>query len=129
VRSVVLRNRETFEGWLDAYDQAWEAGDPKAAAELFAEDAAYHETPFDEPMRGRAEIVEYWAGVPRHQDGVRFSYEILAASESEGVAHWSADFMRLPARVPVRLDGILLARLDAHGRCTEFREWWHRQEE
>ena len=129
MRSVVLRDTETFEGWLDAYGRAWETGDPEAAAELFSDDAAYHETPFDEPMRGREEIIEYWSGVPRYQGDIRFSYEILAASEGEGVAHWSADFLRLPARTPVRLDGILLAKLDADGRCTEFREWWHRQEE
>ena len=118
---------EIFGGWLDAYGRAWETGDPEAAAELFTEDAAYHETPFDEPMEGRAEISEYWSGVPRFQEDIRFSYEVLAASE--GIAHWSADFLRLPARTPVRLDGILLAKLDAGGRCTEFREWWHRLEE
>jgi SnoaL-like domain len=120
-------DRETFEAWLDAYGRAWETGDREAAAELFTEDAAYHETPFDEPMRGRAEISEYWSDVPRLQENVRFSYEILAASE--GVAHWRADFLRLPSRTPVRLDGIMLARLDAEGRCAEFREWWHRREE
>ena len=118
---------ETFGSWLDAYGRAWETGDPEAAAELFTDDAAYHETPFDEPMRGRAEISEYWSDVPRFQEDIRFSYEVLAASE--GIAHWSADFLRLPARTPVRLDGILLAKLDAGGRCTEFREWWHRLEE
>jgi hypothetical protein len=122
-------DRETFEGWLDVYGRAWETRDQAAAAELFTQDAAYHETPFDKPMRGREEISNYWSDVPRFQDEIRFSYEILAASEKEGVAHWNADFLRLPARTPVRLDGILLAKLDADGRCTEFREWWHRQEE
>ncbi len=121
--------RETFEGWLDAYGRAWETRDPAAAAELFTEDAVYHETPFDEPMRGRAEISDYWSDVTRSQDDVRFSYEILATSEEEGIAHWNADFVRLPARTPIRLDGVLLAKLNVAGRCTEFREWWHRQEE
>ena len=27
------------------------------------------------------------------------------------------------------LDGVFLARLGVDGRCTEFREWWHKQEE
>ncbi len=120
---------EAFGSWLDAYGRAWETGDPVAAAELFTEDAAYHETPFDEPMRGRADIVEYWSDVPRSQDDIRFSYEILAVSERGGVAHWNADFLKLPARTSVRLDGTLLGKLDADSRCTEFREWWHRREE
>ena len=122
-------SREIFKGWLDAYGRAWETGDPEAATELFAEDAVYHETPFDEPMRGRAEILDYWSDVPRYQDDIRFSYEVLAVSEGEGIARWSARFVRLPARTPIRLDGVLLAKLDVAGRCTEFREWWHRQEE
>ena len=125
----MLRNRDTFGEWLDAYGRAWETRDPDAAARLFAEDATYHETPFDEPMRGHEEILAYWSDVPRSQVDVHFSYEVLATSEEEGVAHWSASFLRLPARTPVELDGILLAKLDAGGRCTQFREWWHRQEE
>ena len=124
----MLRNRDTFGEWLDAYGRAWETGDPEAAARLFAEDAAYYETPFDEPMRGRAQISEYWSDVPRYQDEIGFSYEVLAVSGGEGVARWSASFVRLPAGTPVELDGILLAKLDAGGRCTEFREWWHRRE-
>ena len=122
-------NPETFGSWLDAYGRAWETRDPESAATLFTEDATYHETPFDEPMRGRAAILEYWSDVPRSQGDIRFSYEILAASERGGVAHWGAEFLRLPARTRVRLDGILLAELDGDGSCTEFREWWHRREE
>jgi len=113
---------EVFDRWLDAYGRAWETKDPEAAADLFVEDATYYETPFDEPMRGRAEVVEYWSGVPRSQD------EILTASAGEGIAHWDANFVRLPTGTPVEIDGVLLAKLDADGRCTEFREWWHKQE-
>jgi hypothetical protein len=117
-----------FGRWLYAYGEAWETKDPEAAADLFAEDATYQETPFDEPMRGRAEIMEYWSGVTRSQDEVRFSYEILAASAGESIAHWDAYFVRLATGTPVEIDGVLLAKLDADGRCTEFREWWHKQE-
>ena len=119
---------EVFGRWLDAYGRAWETKDPEAAADLFVEDATYYETPFDQPMRGRAEIMEYWSGVPRSQDEIRFSYEILTASAGEGIAHWDANFVRLPTGTPVEIDGVLLAKLDADGRCTEFREGWHKQE-
>ena len=115
--------------WLGAYKRAWEDRDPVAAADLFAADAAYHETPFDEPSRGRNGIFEYWSDVPRTQRGICFSYEILATTENGGVAHWRASFLGLPADNPVELDGIFLVKLDADGRCTEYREWWHKQEE
>ncbi|OFZ88838.1 MAG: hypothetical protein A2V78_09750 [Betaproteobacteria bacterium RBG_16_64_18] len=41
-----------FQQWLDRYGDAWVAGDPDAAVQLFSSDAAYYETPFDEPMFG-----------------------------------------------------------------------------
>jgi hypothetical protein len=34
----------------------------------------------------------------------------------------------VPSRVPVKLDGILLVKLNDDGLCEEFREWWHKQE-
>ena len=118
-----------LDGWLGAYKRAWVERDPAAAAELFAADATYHETPFDEPSRGRKGIFEYWSGATRMQRDFRFTYEILAATENGGVAHWRASFVRLPANSRVVLDGIFVVELDADGRCTEFREWWHVQEE
>ncbi len=121
-------NRKTLEAWLDAYGQAWETRDPQAAADLFTEEATYRETPFDEPLQGREEISGYWSGVPRSQSDISFSYEILAITEEEGIAHWNANYTRLPTDAPVKLDGVFLVKLDANGRCTEFREWWHKQE-
>ena len=122
-------NRETFDAWLRAYGRAWEEGDADAAAALFAPDAAYHETPFATPMVGRAAIYEYWrAGAGQSQRDVQFNFTILNLSERTGLAHWTASFLRLPSGRPVRLDGILAATFDDEGRCSLFREWWHRQE-
>ncbi len=121
-------DRATFKNWLDDYKRAWEARDPEAAANLFTANAAYHETPFEAPSRGRKGILDYWSGVPRTQEGIEFSYEILATTDTGGIAHWRSEFTRLPSGSAVALDGILLAELDADGRCTEFREWWHKRE-
>jgi len=121
-------DRESFEGWLDAYGRAWQSRDPEAAARLFTYYATYHETPFDEPIRGHEGILEYWSEVPRSQEDIRFSCEILAVTAETGIAHWKSAFTRLPSNAPVELDGIFLVKLDGDGLCTEFREWWHRRE-
>lgn len=117
-----------FERWLADMRHAWESRDPDAAARLFTDDALYHETPFDEPARGRTAIREYWAQVPRSQDQVRFRSHVLAVVGDLGMAHWQASFLRIPSGVAVELDGVLLARFNAAELCTEFREWWHRRE-
>ncbi len=121
-------DQETFKTWLDAYRRAWETRDAEAAADLFAEDATYRLSPFEEPMRGRSAIFEYWSNVTRSQEQVRFGSEILAVNEGIGVARWWASFIRIPSRTHVELDGIFVVALDKDGRAKVFREWWHRRE-
>jgi uncharacterized protein (TIGR02246 family) len=119
-------DRTTFESWLDAYKQAWKGRDPEAAADLFTADANYFETPFEAPARGRDGIRDYWSDATRYQEGIEFSYEVLATTENIGIAHWHTKFTSLTSNSTVELDGIFLVGLDADGKCTEFREWWHK---
>jgi hypothetical protein len=119
-------DRATFEGWLDAYKRAWEEKDPESAADLFTTDATYQETPFEAPVRGREGIRDYWFDTTRYQEGIEFSSEVLATTETDGIAHWHCGFTRQTSDSVMELDGIFLVKLDADGKCTEFREWWHR---
>ncbi len=121
-------DQETFKTWLDAYGRAWETRDAEAAADLFAEDATYRVSPFEEPMRARSAILEYWSNVARSQEQIRFGSEILAVNEGIGVARWWASFVRIPSKARVELDGIFVVALDEDGRAKAFREWWHRRE-
>ena len=50
----------TFDTWLEMYVKASAENNPQASAELFARNAKYYETPFDEPMMGRDAIRKYW---------------------------------------------------------------------
>jgi SnoaL-like protein len=117
-----------FKSWLDAYGQAWERRDPEAATVLFNENGTYQVTPFLEPMRGRKAIFEYWLGVLRNIENIRFGYEILVVNESLNIARWWASFVRLPPGLQTKLDGIFLILLDDEGRCRSLREWWNKQE-
>jgi len=121
-------DRESFKNWLVSYGSAWTSRDPEAAASLYAEDATYQVTPFDEPLRGRAAIYEYWAGVARTEEEIQFAYEILAVIAEHGIARWWASFVRVPPGLQTKLDGIFLISLDSAGRCQSLREWWHKQQ-
>lgn len=118
----------TFKTWLDAYARAWQERDPHAAAELYAEDGTYQVTPFLQPMEGRKSIRDYWDEVARTEKDITFSYEILAIKEQFGITHWRASFERIPPGLKTKLDGIFVIRLDASGKCTSLREWWHKQQ-
>jgi SnoaL-like domain len=82
--------------------------DPQAAAGLYADDGTYQVTPFQEPMRGRAAILDYWCGVAPTEQGIAFGCEILAVTEAYGIARWWASFVRMPPGLPTKLDGIFL---------------------
>jgi uncharacterized protein (TIGR02246 family) len=116
-----------FKRWLDRYGEAWEARDARAAARLFTMDATYQWTPFDEPLEGREAIAEAWAAATSTQQDVRFTYQIVALEETQGVAHFHSKFQRKATGADVEIDGMLLAEFSDDGRCRRFREWWHRR--
>ena len=76
--------RKAFAAWIEEYGRAWKARDAKAAADLYAENAAYQVTPFAEPMQGRAAIFEYWTHVAQTEESIQFGYEILALTPEHG---------------------------------------------
>jgi len=117
-----------FRKWLEGYGRAWESRDAKAAADLFSEEGTYRVTPFTVPLRGRQAIYEYWAEVARTEENIRFEFEILSVNAEAGIAHWKSSFVRTPPGLETKLDGIFLISLDATGRCTALREWWHKQQ-
>ncbi len=118
-----------FVHWLSRYGNAWIARDPAAAVALFSADAAYHETPFDQPLVGSRAIHQYWTdGAEQSQREVSFEATPIALENGRGLAHWRASFRRVPSNVFVELDGMLSATFDENKRCVEFREWWHRRE-
>ena len=119
---------QEFEKWLDAYGAAWQDGDAEAATDLFADEAEYYETPFDDPMIGRDTIHRYCAGAGDSQKDVRFLHESMAVVDSKGFARWQATFVRIPSGNHIELDGFLMAQFDGTGKCSVFREWWHRRE-
>lgn len=114
-----------FERWLSAYGSAWQGRDPEAAARLFSEDARYYWTPLDPPQCGPAGVAAAWQAAVSQQQDVKFTFEILAVAGDKGIASWRADFLRLPDRAPVRIEGVMTADFADAGHCRVFREWWH----
>jgi ketosteroid isomerase-like protein len=120
---------ENLKTWLEAYGRAWENRDAESVAALFAENATYQETPFSEPLRGRAAVREYWRKVVvGGQEQIQFGFEILAIHGNLAFARWWSSFTRISAGKRVRLDGIFVLNFDDHNLCRDLREWWMRQE-
>ena len=118
---------KVFETILDKYKIAWEQRDPDLAKELFTANATYHEDPFDrKPMKGRRQIYNYWAAVPRFQKNISFSYRPvfnLAGSNVWG-AEWTAAYTKVETGERNTLKGVLFCKLSGR-KISKFWEYWH----
>ena len=122
--------REDVQIWLDRYIAAWSSYDETAIGDLFAEEAEYRYHPYDEPIRGRAEIVRAWVA-PEGNESSR-------DDPNSWTAHydvWSFDGERAAAMGETRYtnpDGSFrdlyynfwALRFDGHGKCVEFVEYY-----
>ncbi len=115
--------------WLDAYKHGWETHNSALIGRLFTDDARYYIKPFDNPLHGRASIMNYWIQIAETQEKVVFDANILAVTGNHGIAHWSASFTRVSSGKRIQLDGVLLAEFEPDLTCSLFREWWHRKED
>ncbi|HRJ56602.1 MAG TPA: nuclear transport factor 2 family protein [Anaerolineales bacterium] len=119
---------EHFTTWMTAYGRASAENDPQASANLFAENARYHENPFDEPITGRTAIYEYWDKGARNLKDKESTFEILSVQENRGIAHWQSKFTVTESGKRLALDCLFVVEFDDEGLCQSFREWWHIRE-
>jgi ketosteroid isomerase-like protein len=117
---------EELDRWLDAYGRAWERQDTDAFVGLFTEDALYFWGPWDEPLRGHAEIRAKTDEKVGEQENIQFGHELLAVTpDGRGIARWWVSLKVKGEDATEDSEGIFLVTLDWDGRCTDFREWWN----
>ena len=123
----------TVAAWLAAYVEAWKSYDPEAIGALFSDDIEYRFHPYDEPVVGRAAVVEAWLGKGEHEGApgrddegtYDASYRPVAVEGDMAVATGTSTYTRGPGG-PVEevYDNCFVMRFDDDGRCREFTEWF-----
>ena len=110
------------EAWSDAYRQAWEGRDSKAAGALFSKDSRYRDNIFEEPHEGRRGVEDYWADVTAAQSdvSVRMGSPLVDGSRVM-VEFWTT---MLVGGEELTLPGCLILRFNEDGLCTDLREYW-----
>jgi ketosteroid isomerase-like protein len=112
-----------FQSWLDRYLDAWRTYDRDAIGDLFSEDVEYRYHPWDEPVRGRAAIVEDWLKDRDEPDSWSAEYRPWLVAGDDSVAVGISRYLA-PDRETVEREyhNVFLCRFDADGRCREFTE-------
>ena len=119
---------EHLQRFLDGYVAAWKQNDPGAAGALFAEDALYYPHPWDEPLRGRAEIERMWGEETDPPESFEAEYRAEHAAGDRGVGYGIsryADTEKFPGGA--EFHNVFLLRFDDSGLVTEYREWYMRR--
>ena len=121
-------DRTAFQQWLDGYVEAWQSYDPDAVGALFSERAEYRYHPWDEPVRGRAAIVQSWLEEPDEPGSWDAHYEPWALDGDRGVAVGVSRYLASDGRTVDReYHNVFLCRFDEDGRCCEFTELFLRR--
>jgi ketosteroid isomerase-like protein len=114
-----MPSRAEFDAWIAAYEGAWRTAGIEPLADLFAEDATYRMSPYEEPNRGLRAIAALWEREREGPDeGFEMSHEIVAVEGEVGVVRVDVSYQRGP-----EYRDLWLIRLGADGRCIEFEEW------
>jgi ketosteroid isomerase-like protein len=109
--------------WLDDYVSAWEAYDADAIGALFSEDAEYRYHPWDEPVVGRAAIVESWLGDRDEPGSWTAEYRPWLVHGESAVAVGISRYLGADRTTVEReYHNVFLCRFAPDGRCREFTE-------
>jgi ketosteroid isomerase-like protein len=124
---------DDVQGWLDRYLAAWRSYDAGAIGDLFSEDAEYRYHPWDDPIRGRTQIVRAWVAPSgtesqRDEPGTwEAQYEPYAVEGDRAVAiGWSRYLAQGDTPEKLYHNCYLLA-FDDGGRCRTFTEFFVEQ--
>ena len=116
------RAREHARRWAEGYEAAWRAGDPEAAAALYAPDVHYRSEAFRDPHLGREGVLAYTceAYATEADQDPRFGTP-FAAGASAAVEWWCTT---LEEGRPATLIGTSFLTFTREGLVATDRDYW-----
>jgi len=117
--------RTVYSGMIEQFGKAWEQGLPEEITEVFSDDAVFMASPFDEPLRGKVAISEYWKDVPVEQAEVQFRFGEIFAAGPWFSTEYKCTFRRRRTGQMIDVRGSLFCETE-EGKITEMRMYWHR---
>jgi hypothetical protein len=120
-------DRQALAEWLDRYLEAWRTYDREAIGALFSGDAQYRFHPYEEPVQGRAQIVESWFEEVDEPGSWSARYEPFAVDGDACVAVGESTYLDDQGRVERVYDNCFVMRFDDEGRCRSFTEWYRKR--
>jgi hypothetical protein len=117
----VKLTREHVGAWVDGYERAWRTAGTESLRELFAANAVYRMSPYEEPKIGLAAIEEMWEAERQGPDEVfQMTSEAVAVEGNTAVVRVEVLYGE-PYNQEFR--DLWVIAFDPDGRCASFEEW------
>jgi ketosteroid isomerase-like protein len=114
------RHKVTSNEFRDCMQQladAWNKGDARAAADLFAEDALYSSAPNSVAREGRAALFDWFGGINGRAKPMQMAWHHLVFDEAQQIGAGEYTFT-----YEVRTHGMVIIRL-RDGKIVHWREY------
>lgn len=116
-----MTDRATVSRWLAAYEAAWRAPGTEDLVNLFADDASYLKSPYEEPITGLKAIKQMWEEEREGPDEVfTLTTGILAVDGPTAVVRAEVCYGNPPVQ---EYRDLWVIQLTDDGRCSCFEEW------
>ena len=116
-----VTDRAAVHRWVAGYERAWRTAGTAGLSALFAADATYLHSPYEEPVLGIEAIGTMWDDDREGPDEVfTLSTEIVAVEGDTAVVRAE---VRYGEPIHQEYRDLWLIRFDADGRCVWFEEW------
>ena len=123
-------DRAQLTKWLRGYERAWRTPGTDVLSELFAEEATYSTSPYEDPHRGLTAIGEMWEAERSSPDeDFEISSEVVAVDGDTGVASIEVRYGtpeekgERDHRQQEEYRDLWIVRLNEAGLCFHFEEW------
>jgi SnoaL-like protein len=113
--------RRDFRDWVERYEAAWREPGTQALSGLFATDATYRTSPYEDPFEGLDAIEAMWEHERESADeDFTMRWDLVAVEDRTGVVRVGVDYGE-PIRQSYRDLWVIELRED--GRARSFEEW------
>ena len=112
---------------VDTYIRAWVQQDPDLITTVFTDSATYHERVFEEPIRDRQGIRDYWQRkVVETQARISCELLNLYLDDNTAIAEWQVEFDDLLQGIRKRMREVAILVFEGQV-IASLREYWATQ--
>jgi len=123
--SDVGQGREHYGRLVTEFGRGWEKGLPGVMSEVFTPEGVFFPSPFDEPVRGRQAIAQYWREVPSDQAEISFRFGEVFVAGPWFATEFRCTYRRLKTGDWIEVSGAMFCEAAAE-KISEMRMYWER---